>query len=491
MRLRGGARLQSFDQRLFGAAARWQPRGIGIDAVVPRVTRAANRGLLWAGAAAFLALAGGERERRAALRGIVSLGVASAVANGPVKWSVRRPRPELEPVPSIRRLVKQPRTSSFPSGHSASAAAFATGVALESPIAAVPVALLAGGVAYGRVYTGVHYPSDVAAGVLLGAGSALAVRRAWPPSPGRSAAAAAAPRAQAPAVTDGQGLVVVVNASSGPKEDADELRDRVLRQLPAADVVVCGEGEDVMAAVESAASRAVVLGIAGGDGTINASAGCAMRRGLPLAVFPTGTLNHFAADLGVCDVDDTIRALRAGEAVRVDVATAGPGLEFLNTFSIGLYPDLVRRREARERILGKWPALAVALVEVLGRASPTTIEIDGESREVWLLFGGNGRYHPAGFAPSWRERLDEGLVDVRVVDAGQPWARTRLVAAVLTGRLGRCRVYSERATAMTRLRFVDSSSARIACDGEWSKAPRELTLTVADQRLVVYRPAVP
>ena len=163
------------DRHLFGAAARWQPRGI--DAVVPRLTRAADHGMLWFAVAAALALTRGKRERRAAVRGLVSMGVASAVANGPAKWAVRRSRPELEAVPSIRRLAKQPGTSSFPSGHSASAAAFATGVALESWPAAVPVALLAGGVAYGRVHTGVHYPSDVAAGILLGAGCALLVRR--------------------------------------------------------------------------------------------------------------------------------------------------------------------------------------------------------------------------------------------------------------------------------------------------------------------------
>jgi len=441
------------------------------------------------GVAATLAVVGGERERRAALRGLVSLGVASVVANGPLKWSVRRPRPALDAVPTIRQLVNQPTTTSFPSGHSASAAAFATGVAMESPHAALPVVLLACGVAYGRVHTGVHYPSDVAAGVLLGAGCALAVRRSWPTRPKR--AAAAAPEAHVPELPAGRGLIVVVNAASGPTDDAAEIREQLLRELPEAEVIVCAEGEDVAAVLEDAASRATVLGAAGGDGMINAAAGVALQRKLPLAVFPTGTLNHFAADLGVDDVNDTIRALQAGDAVEVDVATAGPGLAFLNTFSIGVYPDLVRRREARERTVGKWPALAVALTEVLGRAAPTTIELDGERRDVWLLFGGNGRYHPDGFAPSWRKRLDEGVLDLRIVDAAHPWARTRLVAAVLTGRLGRCRVYSEHTTKLTRLRFVDEASPRLARDGEWSQSPHELTLTVADRRLVVYRPAQP
>lgn len=485
MRLRGLA-LRATDERLFGAAARWRPRGV--DVVVPRLTRAADHGALWFAVAAALALTRGERERRAALRGLVSMGMASAIANGPVKWAVRRPRPGLESVPAIRQLARQPVTSSFPSGHSASAAAFATGVALESWPAAVPVAGLAVGVAYGRVHTGVHYPSDVAAGLLLGAGCALLVRRSWPARPER-AGAASAPSVEAPALADGHGLVVVVNPGSGPKEDASELRARLLRDLPAAEVVVCDEGDDVAKALQAAADRAVVLGVAGGDGTVNAAAACALDRDLPLAVFPSGTLNHFAGDLGIAETADTVEAIRAGQAVHVDVATAGPGLHFLNTFSIGLYPELVRRREARERVVGKWPALAIALVEVLGRAEPTALELDGEPRRVWLLFGGNGRYHPHGFAPSWRERLDEGVVDLRVVDAASPWARARLVAAVLTGRLGRCRVYEERAARSVSLGFVDEPDPRLAHDGEWADAPAELTLTIHGQRLAVYRPA--
>ena len=133
-----------------------------LDAVLPKLTSSANHGILWF--AISVLLAGGNR-RRAAVRGLASLGVASAMANLPLKYAARRSRPELVPVPLPRRLLNQPTTSSFPSGHSASAGAFATGVALEDPLIGVPVAVLAAGVAYGRVHTGVHYPGDVVAGL--------------------------------------------------------------------------------------------------------------------------------------------------------------------------------------------------------------------------------------------------------------------------------------------------------------------------------------
>ncbi|MCF2435391.1 phosphatase PAP2 family protein [Streptomyces thinghirensis] len=76
----------------------------------------------------------------------------------------------------MRQLKRQPITTSFPSGHAASAAAFATGVALESPAWGAAVAPVAAAVALSRIYTGVHYPSDVVAGAVLGAGAAFAVR---------------------------------------------------------------------------------------------------------------------------------------------------------------------------------------------------------------------------------------------------------------------------------------------------------------------------
>ena len=477
-------RLLDADSAAFRRVARYEHRVI--DAVVPRLTNSADHGLLWFGVAGALALTG-VKGRRAAVRGLMSMSVASGIANGPAKWSVRRSRPSLVDVPALRQLARQPRTTSFPSGHSASAAAFAAGVVLESPLRAAPVAVLAAGVAYGRVHTGVHYPSDVVAGVVLGAASAVVVRRVWPTRPD-APAAASADAGGAPALPDGEGLVVVVNAGAASTSDvARDLEEQIVRALPRAEVVQCPDPDQIEQTLEDAAARAKALGVAGGDGSVSCAAGVALAHDVPLLVLPAGTLNHFAAELGVESVDDAIGALGRGDAVQLSVATAGEGLTFLNTFSLGLYPELVQRRERRERLLGKWPALAVALVEVLGRAEPTQIEVDGQRRRVWLLFGGNGKYHPAGFAPSWRERLDEDVIDVRIVDAVSPWARTRLVLAVLTGRLGRCRVYEERVVKRMSIRFLDPEPA-LARDGETHPAPRDIELRPAQRHLLVYRP---
>jgi len=169
---RAAARL---DQELFERTAR--RRSPLLDRALPRLTRAADHGVLWMAVAGGLALVGGPRGRRAAWTGMVAVAVTSALANQLGKRSFSRRRPLLDAVPLDRRAHRVPISASFPSGHAASAAAFATTVATTVPAAAVPVGVLAVGVAYSRVHTGVHYPGDVAAGVLLGGSVGLLLGR--------------------------------------------------------------------------------------------------------------------------------------------------------------------------------------------------------------------------------------------------------------------------------------------------------------------------
>jgi undecaprenyl-diphosphatase len=113
---------------------------------------------------------GGPDGRRAAGAGVVALAVDSAAVNVGFKFAARRRRPDRDAaqVPALRQ-VPMPHSASFPSGHAASAFAFANAVGQSLPLAAAPLRLLASAVGYSRVHTGVHYPGDVVMGAVIGA----------------------------------------------------------------------------------------------------------------------------------------------------------------------------------------------------------------------------------------------------------------------------------------------------------------------------------
>jgi len=474
-------RIISTDQKILARLAAAETRRT--DQLMERLGRAANHGGLWIAVAAGLGMTRGKWARRAALRGTASLMIASTAANVVTKQLVKRGRPG-ESAASLRWPRKPMRTTSFPSGHAASAAAFATGVALEIPALAAPVGGLAAAVGASRVITGVHYPSDVAAGFALGTAAGFLTLRWWPRRPAVPAAAAR-PRHDAPAAPTGQGLVLVVNCSAGTA--SSDLADSMAKSLPDAEIVVASAADDLTAVFTAAAGRARVLGVAGGDGSVRVAAAIAADAGLPLLVVPAGTFNHFAADLGVRSADDAIAALQAGDSVRVDVAAAGDEA-FLNTASTGIYADLVTAREQIEPVLGKWPALLVALVRVLRTSKPLELMVDGRRRRVWLLFAGNCRYEPAGAAPSYRPDLADGTLDIRLIDGTQPLARIRLVAAVLLGTLGRSRVYRVWSAKSLQVAAADGEPVRISLDGEVTETEPAIRLFKAPKALLVYRP---
>jgi membrane-associated phospholipid phosphatase len=166
------SRARRWDRRLMRRSFR--TRSPALDRSLVQITRAANYSRLWLFIAGVLALLGGSRGRASALRGVVAIAMAALVANGPAKLLVRRRRPSWRRQPS---LIPVPRSTSFPSGHGAAAFAFATGASAELPELAPLLFPLAGAVAYSRVHTGVHYPSDVVAGIAIGIGAGVLTAR--------------------------------------------------------------------------------------------------------------------------------------------------------------------------------------------------------------------------------------------------------------------------------------------------------------------------
>jgi membrane-associated phospholipid phosphatase len=134
----------------------------GVEGAAKALGRAGNNGAIWVGLGLVLALLDGSN--REAWLICAALGPIAIGLNYVVKAIVRRPRPVLEGLPP---LGGAPSSLSFPSAHATSSFAVATAMTRVEPAAAVAF-LLAGLLALGRPYLGMHYPSDVLAGAALG-----------------------------------------------------------------------------------------------------------------------------------------------------------------------------------------------------------------------------------------------------------------------------------------------------------------------------------
>jgi undecaprenyl-diphosphatase len=161
--------LEAIDLAVYGAVA-----GVStptLDNALRKLTIAADNSKLWFGIAGATALLGGRRGRQAAIDGVIAIGLTSLLVNQPLKRLLPRHRPDRDHFEVIAgRQVPLPTSPSFPSGHSASAFAFANAMSGELTWVAFPVHFLAGAVAWSRIHTGVHFPGDVVVGALIGAG---------------------------------------------------------------------------------------------------------------------------------------------------------------------------------------------------------------------------------------------------------------------------------------------------------------------------------
>lgn len=177
---RAARALSTFD-RLADASFERRLRGCrSVDVLMYAASAVGDHGMLWSGIALLQAWRRhrkGEAWGRPLLRVAAGLIAESAVVNGPIKWLFRRSRPSFEGQRPLH--LRQPRTSSFPSGH-ASAAFFAAALLRDGDrlwplyyVAAVVVAA-------SRAHVRIHHASDVIGGMLTGAVLGEALRRRMP-----------------------------------------------------------------------------------------------------------------------------------------------------------------------------------------------------------------------------------------------------------------------------------------------------------------------
>lgn len=151
------------DQALL-RALRTRGHAAPVEAAMKGLGLAGEYGAVWI--ALGLAGAATDPPRRARWGAAAFAAPAAIVANFAVKRAVGRQRPVITDHPALARA---PSKLSFPSAHATSSVAAAVAYARVEPRAKAPLLALAGLICVGRPYLGMHYPSDVAAGVALGA----------------------------------------------------------------------------------------------------------------------------------------------------------------------------------------------------------------------------------------------------------------------------------------------------------------------------------
>jgi diacylglycerol kinase family enzyme len=217
---------------------------------------------------------------------------------------------------------------------------------------------------------------------------------------------------------------------------------------------------------------------AGGDGTISTVAGELAGTEKTLGVLPMGTLNHFAKDLRIpLDLAAAVRTVIQGRVMAVDAGEVN-GRIFINNSSLGIYPQIVSRRQMQQQRLGrsKWPAFFRATLHAFRRFPFLHLQIEIEGRQLArttpFLFVGNNEYGMAGFQIGSRARLDAGLLGLYLT---QRTGRVGLVLHALRALFGRLNQAKDFEAFTVKEARIETHRRRllVAWDGEiaWMETP--------------------
>lgn len=291
-------------------------------------------------------------------------------------------------------------------------------------------------------------------------------------------------------------IEVIVNAGSGSvlgDETAKSLRERFIAFGVKANVHLASSGAEIERLARVAVdSDAEIIVAGGGDGTISCVAEKAAKAGKTLGVLPLGTLNNFSKDLGIPqNLNAAVRIIAEGNVESIDLAEVN-GRIFINNSSIGLYPKIVVRREAQQKLgRGKWNAAFWATLRIF-RISPflkVKIELDGKefTRKTPFVFVGNNEYEMDLYNIGRRPRLDGGKLSLYFIHREGRWGVILLLFHTLTRRLRQWRdfeaVNTERVTIQTRRKRL-----HIAFDGEVSVMRTPLEYKILPRALKVIVP---
>jgi diacylglycerol kinase family enzyme len=235
-------------------------------------------------------------------------------------------------------------------------------------------------------------------------------------------------------------VLVLLNARAGTLIDIGAAT--VVRQVETAlqpqcahvEVRLLAPGDMRKAIADAALGPADTLIIGGGDGSVSAAAAALSGTDKVLGVLPFGTMNLLARDLGLpADPREAIAALAQAAPRRIDLAEIN-GRPFHTLSGLGFFSHMARaREEVRGHPLGRLASVLLAWFRALRRTTPFSIDvvIDGQRERVTALAA---LVTSNRLAPDWRRpRLDEGMLEMHIVEDHGALTKMKAGAALLTG----------------------------------------------------------
>jgi len=291
-------------------------------------------------------------------------------------------------------------------------------------------------------------------------------------------------------------LPIILNPLSGKltlRQKKQELQSACETQGIQPEFVVARTGRETRAAAQRfSQEKRPVVGVCGGDGSLNTAAAGLMQGPSTLLVLPGGTLNHFAQDLGIpAGLGAALRLATEGREAAVDMGIVNADV-FLNNSSIGWYPRFViQREERRKQGIGKRLAALKSALELTSRRSLLSLSllIDGKEavRETSLLLVANNEYSLAAGSFGTRTTLAENALHVYLL-AGK--RKLPLGSLVWEGLRGGKRLPEGIEHYVCSELVVRSSrpALQVACDGEVAPLRPPLHYRILPQALKVRVP---
>ncbi len=293
--------------------------------------------------------------------------------------------------------------------------------------------------------------------------------------------------------------LVVINPLSGRGRYADQVQaHRALARdvLAAHDIdadirPTSAAGDAHRSAQEAASSGCGLVVVWGGDGTVNEAASALVHTGIPLAIVPAGSGNGLAADLGIPFQPRAALAVAArGRTVAIDAGQIADCF-FFNMAGIGIDAIIAARFAERGlRRRGPLGYLTLSAAELLRyRAKTYTLTIDAESVEhtAMLVAIANGRQYGNRVLIAPGARLDDGLLEVVVVEQLSMIGIAWRLPSLFRGTLGPGRGITMRAAQ--GLRVEASGTIPFHVDGEPRAGMDQLIAQIHPGALLVRVPS--